>query len=54
MPKTLQLFNFGKRNRLSLCPVVDDDDHDLIIGRWLSGRIFGRYVSVFIPWKQRR
>lgn len=43
----MTLFNFGRANRLSLIRVVQDDNVDLMIGRWLSGRICGRYVSVF-------
>jgi hypothetical protein len=50
----LTFFNFGKRNRLSLCPVVDDDDYNLVIGHWLSGRLFGHYISLMIPWRYRR
>lgn len=45
------LFNFGRANHLSLVRVVRDDDYKQSIGRWLSGRLFGRYVSVFIPWR---
>ena len=54
MKPTLTFFNFGRRNHLSLSTVVDDDDHKLVLGRWLSGRIFGRYVSIMIPWRHRR
>lgn len=48
------LFNFGRRNHLTIATVVDDDDFDRIVGRWLSGRVLGRYVSLFIPWRARR
>lgn len=46
-------FNFNRRWRLSLSTVVSDDDYHRIIGKWLSGRLWGRYVSVLIPWRGR-
>jgi hypothetical protein len=47
-------FNFSRNNRLSLCGVVDDDTLEPT-GWWLSGRVFGRYLSYFIPrcWRTR-
>ena len=50
----MRLFNFGRNNRLSLATVVDEHDYELVVGRWLSGRVLGRYVSVVIPWRSRR
>jgi hypothetical protein len=54
MKHNLTFFNFGRNNHLSLCSIVDDDDYHLIVGRWISGRIFGRYISIVIPWRERR
>jgi hypothetical protein len=54
MKYNIDFFNFSRANHLSLSTIVDDNDYDLIVGRWISGRIFGRYVSIFIPWKGRR
>lgn len=48
------LFDFGHNNRLSLGSVYADDEWDQQIGIWLSGRLFGRYVSVLIPWRTRK
>jgi len=48
-----RLFNFGRNNRLSLGRIVADDDCGLQVAWWLSGRIFGRYISVIIPWHRR-
>lgn len=39
------LFNFGRNNHLHWARVVADDDYNQTVGRWLSGRIFGFYVS---------
>ena len=50
----MTLFNFGRANHLGTCGVVDDDDYSLIVGYWVSGRIFGRYISMLVPWKHRR
>lgn len=53
MKSHITLFNFGRANRLALSIVVDNDNHDQQIGRWLNGRIFGCFVSVMIPWRRR-
>lgn len=48
------IFNFNRSNRLSISDVVADDDYGRVVSLWLSGRIFGRYVSLSIPWEGRR
>ena len=42
-------FHISRRHHLGLVRVVHDDDYGLTIGWWLNGRIFGRYVSLFVP-----
>jgi hypothetical protein len=49
----MTFFNFGRNNRLSTCRIVDNDDYGLQTGYWLSGRVFGCYISVEIPWRRR-
>jgi hypothetical protein len=49
----MTLWHFGRANRLFLSPIVSDDDFDQQIAWWLNGRVFGRYVSVRIPWRTR-
>lgn len=43
------IFNFGRANHLGWVTVVSDDDYDLQIGTWISGRVLGKYISWFIP-----
>lgn len=50
----MRIFNFGRNNRLSLTRIVADDDYDMMVGWWLSGRIFGRYISYFFPIRPKR
>lgn len=40
----MRLFNFGRNCRLSIVPIVDDNDK--VIYHWLSGRLFGFYISI--------
>jgi hypothetical protein len=47
------LINFGRSNHLGWVAVIDNDDWQRRAGYWLNGRIFGRYVSLFVPWKGR-
>lgn len=49
----MTIFDFGRSNRLGLAKIVSDDDFDRQIGVWLSGRLLGRYVSLFVPWRRR-
>jgi hypothetical protein len=49
----MKLFDFGRANHLYLAIVVSNDDHRQQISRWLSGRIFGLYISIMIPWRKR-
>jgi hypothetical protein len=39
-----KLFDFGRSMRLTLVPVIDDWYRPL--GWWLSGRVFGKLVSM--------
>lgn len=45
----MNLFNFGPNNRLGTAPIVSDVDWATPIATWLSGRVFGFYVSLTIP-----
>jgi hypothetical protein len=46
----MRLFNFGRNNRLFVgTPIVSDDDWGKVVGWWTSGRIFGHYISIYIP-----
>lgn len=45
----VNLFDFGRRNHLSIAPIVADEDHGCVVGHWLNGRVLGRYVSLFMP-----
>jgi hypothetical protein len=47
------IFNFGRDNHLGWVWVVDDNDYDRVIAWWLSGRIFGRYISVPVRFRKR-
>ena len=47
----MTLFDFGRNNQLSWSQVCSDDCFSCNVGYWLNGRIFGRYVSVFVPWR---
>jgi hypothetical protein len=47
------LFNFGRNNHLALAVVVSNEDLSRQVAYWLNGRMFGRYVSVQIPWHRR-
>jgi hypothetical protein len=44
---------FSKGNRASISPVCDDYDFHKLVGYWLSGKVFGRYFNLFVPWKGR-
>ena len=44
------LFNWGRRNNLVWSHVVADDDFGRTVGWWLNGRLFGRYISYYLPW----
>lgn len=39
------LFNLGRNMRLGVVPVVDDEDYSKHVGWWLSGRVFGVFIS---------
>lgn len=49
-----RLFDRGRDNQLSLVEVVDDADYRRVVGVWLSGRVCGRYVSFYLPWRRWR
>ena len=44
----MRLFNFSRSNRLSICPLVDERGNEC--GRWLSGRIAGKYISFVLSY----
>jgi hypothetical protein len=48
----MKIFDFGRSNRLSLTSMVDEDAKStsglVHVRWWLNGRIFGKYISVFI------
>ena len=46
----MNLFDFGRRWRLAWTPVKSDYDRR-IIGRWLNGKLAGRYVSLYLQYR---
>jgi len=48
------LLNISPRWCLGWAPVMADTDWDRRIGWWLSGRLAGRDVSLYLPWRDRR
>lgn len=44
----MRLFNFGKKNRMSIMDICDDADHRKLISYWISGRIFGKLIHISI------
>jgi hypothetical protein len=49
----MRLFYINDNNHLDMVRVTDDIDYDLQIAWWINGRLFGKYTSISIPWKQR-
>lgn len=46
----MRLFNFGRNNRLNIfTPIYSDIDWNEVIGWWTSGRILGKYISIYVP-----
>jgi hypothetical protein len=48
----MKIFDFGRNNRLSLTLTVDEDAKStsgfVYVGWWLNGRIFRKFISMFI------
>lgn len=46
----MRLFNFGRSNRLHIfTPIYSDTKWHVVVGYWTSGRIFGMYISWYLP-----
>ena len=45
----MKLFNFGRHLRLSVMDVCEDEPPFDLVAIWLSGRVFGKYISITLP-----